>query len=111
MSAYRVRPDEAISRRLGMADAGATVKPPISDAASTSRCEAVLALAPKDPAETLDARRAIARHAMKDAHGCTGARCSDPRHEDDRAAMTELLGQVIPAETTNRQRNRGTHVA
>ena len=96
MSAYRVRPDEAISRRLGMADAGALAKPPISDAASTSRCEAVLALAPKDPAETQDARRAIARHAMKDAHGCTGAGCSSPRHQDDRELREKLIDMVAP---------------
>ena len=45
-------------------------------------------------AEDLWARRAVAKHAMLLAHGCTGKGCRRRRHRADRAVRDELLDML-----------------
>jgi hypothetical protein len=41
-----------------------------------------------------DTARGVARHAMRDAHGCTGRGCPSPAHAADREARDELLREL-----------------
>lgn len=94
--AYRQRPDEVVSRSLDIAAAPAG-RPPIVDAGHSSRTHALLAGASLGfGGDQLDAVRAVARFAMKDAHGCTGAECRHPDHAAHRAVMGELLDVLLP---------------